>query len=166
MTYQQGYKYTNKLQIFVESYNNTYQRTIGMAPKSVNSGNETAVLWRMNWPRNRTRIKKTKTVSKPFRFKIGDYVRLTHLRNPFSREYDKRWTGEILVISQRIFRGGLILIKDEIKGTFYHSELQKVDVKDNDLWKVEKKLKDQRKGKKQTIFCQMASLSKEIQFLD
>lgn len=44
LTYQQGYQYTNKIQTFVKSYNHTYQyhRTICMAPKCVNSGNEAA----------------------------------------------------------------------------------------------------------------------------
>lgn len=143
MTYQQGYEYINKLQTFGKSYNATYHRTIGLAPKNVNNKNETAVWWRMYWPKDHTNVKKTKTLRKPFRFKIGDNVRLTHLRNPFSREYDERWTGEIFVISQRILRGGLPVYrvhdfdKDEIKGTFYQSELQKVDVKDDDLWKVQ-----------------------------
>lgn len=46
--------------------NKTYHRIVGMAPKSGNSGNETAVWWRMYWPRVHTDIKKTKTVRKPF----------------------------------------------------------------------------------------------------
>lgn len=73
MTYQQGYEYINKLQTFVKSYNATYHRTIGLAPKNVNK-NETAVWWRMYWPKDHTNVKKTKTLRKPFRFQIGDYV--------------------------------------------------------------------------------------------
>ena len=69
---QQSYRYTDKLQTFVKSYNNTYHRTIGMAPESVNKRNETAVWWRMYWPKYQNIVKKTKTVIKPFRFKIGD----------------------------------------------------------------------------------------------
>lgn len=158
MTYKQGYDYINKLQTFVKSYNGTYHRTIGMAPKSVNNRNETAVWWRMYWPKEHMNVKKTKTVRKPFRFKIGEYVRLTHLRNPFSREYDERWTGEVFIIYQRILRGGLPVYKvqdfdkDEIKGTFYQSELQKVDVNDDDLWKVEKVLKTRGKGRNKQLF--------------
>jgi hypothetical protein len=30
---------------------------------------------------------------------------------------------------------------EEIKGTFYQSELQKVDVRDDDIWKIETMLK-------------------------
>lgn len=95
----------------------------------------------MYWTRDHTVFNHIKTVRKPFRFKLGDRVRLTHIRNPFSREYDERWTGEIFIISQRILRGGLPVYRvqdfdrNEIIETFYQSELQKVDVKDNDLWK-------------------------------
>lgn len=113
-------------------------------------------------------LKKPKTLRKPFRFKIGDYVRLIHLRNPFSREYNERWTGEIFVISQRILRGGLPVYrvqdfdKDEIKGTFYQSELQKVDVKDDDLWKVEKVLKTRGKGRNKQYFVKWLHYPKKF----
>ena len=66
--------------------------------------------------------------------------------------------GEIFKISQRILRGGLPVYRikdfndDEIKGTFYQSELQKTDVKDDDLWKVEKILKTRGKGRHKQYF--------------
>lgn len=113
----------------VKSYTNTYPRTIGMAPESVNNRNETAVWWIMYWPKDQNVFKKTETVRKPFRFRIGDKVRLRDVRNPFSREYDERLTSEIFRISQRILRGGLPVYRvqdlneEEIKGTFYQSEL-------------------------------------------
>lgn len=64
---------------------------------------------------------------------------LIYIRNPFAREYDEKWTRDVFKISQRILRGGLPVYRikdfndDEIKGTFYQSELQKTDVKDDDL---------------------------------
>ena len=73
--------------------------------------------------------KKTKKVRKPFRFKVCDKVRLTYIRNHFTREYDEKWTGEIFKISQKLLRDGLpvYILKDfhdeEIKGTFYQWEL-------------------------------------------
>jgi hypothetical protein len=69
--------------------------------------------------------KKTKKVRKPFRFKVCDKVRLTYIRNPFTREYDEKWTGEIFKISPKIIRDGLPVYRlkdfhdEEIKGTFY-----------------------------------------------
>lgn len=80
------------------------------------------------------------------------------MRNPFTREYDEKWTGEVFEISQRILRDGLPIYRtkgfndEEVKGAFYQSELQKTDVKDDDLWKVEKILKTKGKGTKQAVF--------------
>jgi hypothetical protein len=37
---------------------------------------------------------------------------------------------------------------EEIKGTFYQSELQNVDVRDDDLWKIEKIVK--KRGKRRS----------------
>jgi hypothetical protein len=70
----------------------------------------------------------------------------------FTREYDEKWTGEIFKAAQRIMHGGLPIYRlkdfhdEEIKGTFYQSELQKVDVRDDDIWKIEKILKKKGKG--------------------
>ena len=55
-------------------------------------------------------------------------------------------------------RGGLPINKlkdfhdEEIKGTFYQSELQKVDVWDDDIWKIEKILKKKGKGNNKQYF--------------
>ncbi|XP_033729515.1 uncharacterized protein LOC117318663 [Pecten maximus] len=142
-THKRNYVYVTKLQTFAESYNQTYHRTIGMAPANVTKTNETSIWWRMYWPKKQSVIRKTKKIRKPVKFKVGDQVRLSHLRNLFSREYDEKWTGEIFTISQKILRGGLQVFRvkdydgDEIKGTFYQSELQKKDVRTDDMSKVE-----------------------------
>ncbi|XP_041377267.1 uncharacterized protein LOC121389683 [Gigantopelta aegis] len=118
-----------------------------MASDKVTTEKETNIWWKMYWPKEEVKTKK-----KRLRFKVGDKVKLTHLRNVFSREYDERWTGEIFTISQPLLRGGLPLYRvkdyngDEILGTFHQPELQKIDVKENDLWKVEKILKTRGRG--------------------
>lgn len=92
-------------------------------------------------------------------FEIIKRVRLTHIRNPFSRNYDERWTIEILSISQRILRGGLPVYSvedfdgDEISEAFYQSELQKVDVKKDDLLKVENMFTTRKKKKRKYKQC-------------
>ena len=92
------------------------------------------------------------------RFKVGDKVRISHLKDIFTREYDAKWTGEIFTISHRLMRGGLPLYKikdyngDEIKGSFYQSELQKVDVSEDDMWKIETVLKSRGKGKNKQYY--------------
>lgn len=158
MMHEMSDRYIDHLQDFAGNYNGTYHRTIGMAPQKVTKTKETDLWWRMYWPKKQEPIRKVKVTRKPFRFKIGDQVRITYLRNPFTREYDEKWTGEIFKISQRILRGGLPIYRitdfngDEIKGTFYQSELQKTNVKDDDIWKVEKILKTRGKGLRKEYF--------------
>jgi hypothetical protein len=157
-THKQSYNYVKDLQKFANSYNKTYHKTIGMPPDNVTKGKETNLWWKIYWTKSVKPEKKTKKVRKPFRFKVGDKVRLTYIKNPFTRENDEKWTGEIFKISQNILRGGLPVyrLKDfhekEIKGTFYQSELQNVDVRDDDLWKIEKVVKTRGKGRNKQYF--------------
>ena len=50
-------------------------------------------------------------------------------------------------------RGGLLLYRlkdfhnEEINGTFYQSELQKVDVRDDDIWKIREHSEDEKEIK-------------------
>ncbi|CAC5384203.1 unnamed protein product [Mytilus coruscus] len=93
-----------------------------------------------------------------FRYKKGDKVRITHLRNVFSREYDQKWTGEIFTVFRRYWRAQtqIYQIKDyyneEITGSFYQSELQKVDLGDNEQWKIEKIIKGKGTGRNKQYF--------------
>lgn len=166
MTYQNDYKYVDKLQSFATSYNKTYHRTIGMAPDEVTKDKEWLIEMRMYVkplrPKQEKEKKRTfsKTTKKrrPYRFKIGDKVRISHLKNVFSREYDQKWTGEIFTIASRFVRDGLPIykLKDygnvDIKGTFYQSELAKSDVKDDDMFQIEEILKTRGKGKNKQFF--------------
>jgi hypothetical protein len=157
-TQAQSYNYIGELQTFAGSYNKTYQRTIGMPPNKVTKGKETNLWWKMYCPKTVSTESKSKTIRKPFRFKVGDKVRITYIQNIFTREYDEKWTGVIFKVSQRIMRGGLAIYRlkdfhdEEIKGTFYQSELQKVYVRDDDIWKIEKILKTKGKGNNKQYF--------------
>ena len=162
-TYNLTDRYLDHLRDFAGNYNKTYHRTIDMAPAQVTESKETDLWWRMYWPKKTPVIPEVKRTRKPFKFKLGDRVRISHLRNVFSREYDEKWSGEIFAVSQKILRGGLPVYRlkdydgDEIKGTFYQPELQKVDVKDDDLWKVETILKTRGKGVNKQ--CEMDALA-------
>ena len=76
-----------------------------------------------------------------YRFKIGDSVCRPHLRNIFTLQYDEKWTGEIFTVAQRFWRQSVPVyrIKDyngqDIAVIFYQSDLQKITVRDTDLWK-------------------------------
>jgi hypothetical protein len=43
-----------------------------MPPNKVTKGNETNLWWKMYWPKKVSTESKSKTIRKPFRFKVGD----------------------------------------------------------------------------------------------
>ena len=149
MTYKQTFRFIDHLQDFAYSYNSTRHSSIGMAPENVSKENEVRVWHRLYWPSVQLQTKSTR-----FKFEVGDYVRLTYLRRTFQREYDQKWTGEIFEVSRKYIRGGLPIYnvqdfnREDIQGSFYQDELQRVIIKDDQLWKVDKILKQRkRKGK-------------------
>ena len=82
-----------------------------------------------------------KNLGQKFRFNIGDTVRIIYPSHIFARDYDEMWTSELFKITTRFRRAGLALYKlrdvidEDAKGTFYQSELQKVSIKQDKLWK-------------------------------
>lgn len=58
---------------------------------------------------------------RPFKIKNGDYVRISHLRNVFTRAFDGIYTGEEFRIHKRYHGGRLPIYRlqeEENKGTF------------------------------------------------
>ena len=51
-THNQSYNYLKDLQKFVNSYNKTYHRTIGMPPDKVTKGKVTNLWWKMYWTKS------------------------------------------------------------------------------------------------------------------
>jgi hypothetical protein len=155
-TYKQSYRYIDRLQGFAEGYNQTVHSAIDMPPEDVTKDNEETV--RISTFLTDQKGDPVKIKHLRYRFKIGDRERLTHLRNIFTRQYDEKWTGKIFTIAQRFWRQSVpvYIIKDyngeDIKGTFYQSELQKITVTDTDLWKVENVLKTKGKGRNKQYF--------------
>ena len=118
-----------------------------MAPKDVTEQNQ-HVVWKKLYDDSTTNpLRKQKR----YTFKQGDYVRLSHTRKPFTREYEQRWSGELFVITDRIWNQDYAVYKlkdyagDDIEGTFYEEELQKVTP--NEVYRIEKIIKTRkRKG--------------------
>ncbi|XP_061167375.1 uncharacterized protein LOC133176237 [Saccostrea echinata] len=164
-TFKQRHEYMNVLQDVVTSINNTPNRSLnGRTPASVNKENEAEVrldayLARQNTQHKRTKIKKScKRKRTPFTFKVGDQVRITHLRRQFQRDYDQTYTEEIFVVDQRFVSQGIPIYKikdmmdEPIKGSFYASELQKVSKNEQTTWRIEKILKKRKiRGKSEVL---------------
>ena len=82
------------------------------------------------------KMKKNKIgISKPspYKFKVGDFVRVSHLKQPFQRSYQQKWSEEIFIVRNKFRRDAIpgYQLKDwlneEIRGTWYNAELQKVN---------------------------------------
>ena len=150
-------RYINVLQDLVKSYNRTKHSSLGRPPATVNKKNESEVrvdqyLLRRT-PKNDEDYPKQK-----MKFKIGDKVRVSYTRDAFDREYGQRWSNEVFFVAEKRRRSGIPIYKltdwqgDPIKGTFYQQQLQKVDVTDQDIFKIEKILKRrQRNGRREVL---------------
>lgn len=81
--------------------------------------------------------KLTKTIH--FKFKIGDSVRISHVRKPFDRDYDVQWTGEHFIVKSRLIKRTIPIYElqdingEDVEGTFYEGELQKVTITDGTI---------------------------------
>lgn len=162
MTENNTNTYIDVLQKMVNSYNNTVHKTIQIEPKNVSKQNERQIFWNMyrihktkgNIPSKSWKRKKFK---KKFTFNIGDKVRISKTRKSFEREYDEKWTREIFEVKDRFYRQNQPLYKIEdwfnerIKGTFYPSELQKVNADNTDLYTIGHHIEHKGRGKNKQI---------------
>ena len=142
-TYKNTHVYVDILQDLVSAYNNSYHRSIGRPPVSVN-------LLNVGQVRRKLYGKTAPSVS--FKFKIGDQVRISKSRRTFKKGYLPNWTEEIFTVSKLIPKSPPVYkIKDyngeELEGVFYAEELQRV-VKKDDVYKVEKVLAKKTVGGK------------------
>ena len=165
----QTYKYINKIQDLVDNYNHRPHSALGnIAPIDVNKNNESEVRYEAYLARQKRRklsnktvqssLKSTKRKISPYKFKINDLVRISHLKHPFQRDYQQKWTEELFYISHRYVRQKIPVYKIEeydktpITGTFYEKELQKVNPKVNYRWHINKILKKRKRGKISEVF--------------
>ena len=122
--------YIDKLDDIVNEYNNTYRRTIKMKPIYV---------------KDNTYINIGKKVNdKDPKFKVGEHVRISKYKNGFAKGYTPNWSEETFVIKEiknKVPWTYVIndLNSEEIIGTFYEKELQKIDQQEFRIEKVIKK---------------------------
>ena len=91
-----------------------------------------------------------------YKFEIEDQVRISKMKRTFEKGYLPNFSKEIFTVSQQIPRHPPVYkLKDydqeELSGTFYNEELQKV-IKEDDVYEVEKILKSRGKGKNREVF--------------
>ena len=130
------------LPALVYSYNHTVHHSIKTELINVTARNEKRV-WHTLYDDQRVN-------SHPkYKFNVGDQVRISKIKNTFEMDFSK----EIFTVTDQIPRNPpMYKIKDydgeELKGTFYGKELQKVTKQDDE----EKNLKKRGKGKTREYF--------------
>jgi len=137
-------RYVDVLEDLLHSYNNTYHRSIGMAPAQVGPDNEDEV---------RSRLYPAKPKSYRWKYDVGDKVRIAMQRRPFRKGYLGDWSDEIFEIASRLPTTPVTyelrdLAGDLIKGRFYEPEVQKVIKSDIEYFDVDRILKTRKRGGK------------------
>jgi len=128
-THTGSYKWLNILPGLMRAYNSTAHRSIGMAPAAVNKEIEHELWQRQEetGPQQVSHVKESKQV-----LHLGDVVRLSKAKRVFDKGYLPNWTEEVFTISRIIDTSEPKQYKvsddrlEEIDGSFYAAELQKV----------------------------------------
>ena len=112
----------DKIEDIVDSYNNSYHRSIKMKPANVTDEHIGKIRKLLNPPED---IEKSK-------FNVGDIVRITSERKTFQKEYVKGWTDEKFRIKEVKYGSPITYILEDLSGetllgSFYVEELQHVD---------------------------------------
>jgi hypothetical protein len=137
MTYKDTQRYLDVLPDMVHSYNNTYHRSIRMTPTEASNPENERRVWRNLYsgriPEGVKHKKDTKRVHHPhkFKYKLGDYVRLSEERGVFRKGYKQRWTEEVFRVIKQTPRDPVVYKVEDLKGeplvgSFYEVELQRV----------------------------------------
>ena len=125
--------YIDKLDDIVQKYNYKKHRTINMKPIDV---------------KDNTYIDFGKEVNENDpKIKVGDHVRISKYKNIFAKGYTPDWSEEVFVIKKiKSTVSWTYVINDlngeEITGTFYEKELQKIDQQEFRIEKIIKKEDD------------------------
>lgn len=152
-TAQNTERYLDVLSHLMKAYNHSYHRSIKTTPALVTIKNEEMV-WDTLYDSDSTRSVKSK--GPLFKYDIGEQVRISMSTRPFRKGYLPKWTEEIFEISDRVGRVPVVYkIKDfdgeEIEGTFYEEELQRVH-KTDQLYRIERIIKKQTRNGKTRYF--------------
>jgi hypothetical protein len=143
-THNNTRRYIDVLDELLDSYNNTYHRSIRMAPNEVNADNEDVVRARLYPPKPKTY---------KWKYDVDDRVRISMQRRPFRKGYLGEWSTEIFKVAARLATLPVTyqlkdLMGDAIKGRFYEPEIQKIDKSDAELFDVDKILKTRKRNGK------------------
>ena len=165
MVHNKSRRWVDALPKVMDSYNETYHRTIKMSPKQALKTKD-AILWKYQYKatiKNRQKEEKKKPPKKPrsknpFKFKVGDVVRISKIPGTYDKEADKKWTDELFTVTTRTLNQAIPkyeikdFANDPIIDKFSNDELQKVSVDQDTQYDIDKILRKRKKrGKTQVL---------------
>lgn len=146
--YFNNYKWTGILQDLVHSYNSTVHKTLGAAPVDITDKNSDALFYRLyEQPPDKRTVPK-------LLLKKGSKVRMLAKKRAFNRGYEPNWTEEVYTIDSVKPKGYQLKdeLGEEIKGTFYQPEVQKVHVRQGKRYDIEEVVKYRGSGRKRQAY--------------
>lgn len=156
--HNQNRNWEDYIEDIIKTKNKKYHYGLKFYPDRVNKNNERRIMLKQYLPPDKKKkIKKTeKNIQKlmPFKFSVGQKVRIHADRGKFSHSYQEQWTQEWYIIDRRYHRGSeaiFVLIDiqgDKILGGFKTSELQEVNIPKNPIFKIAKVLSYKNINKK------------------
>lgn len=93
-THSKNHRYIDILQKVVEAYNNTRHSSIKMTPASVTIHNEAEARRNIESRYNPNKVRRKK-----FKYKVGDYVRISTTKGTFQKGYMASWSHELFQIN-------------------------------------------------------------------
>jgi len=153
-------KWWEGLEGIIYSYNNTIHSSHGFAPGKIKPIDQN-LIWMRTYKYNHlkfggNKLKKELSMlsqrvsARTFKFKIHDRVRISVFKDKMLRAYSSQFTDEVFTIIDTKTISGyfMYLVKDfnnsEIEGYFYENELLKVNIEADQIYKIEKIMKQTR----------------------
>ena len=130
----------------VDSYNKSYHRSIKCTPISItNETDQNKIFYNLYKYRREDGDKSEIKV----KFKVGDKVRISKIKKTFEKGYTPNFTIEIFKIDKILPSVPITytlkdLQDEEISGTFYEQEIQKISESAEPIYRIEKILKKQK----------------------
>lgn len=124
--YRKSFRYADKLQQIVRSYNNTISKSHGFKPGQIKPKDYFDV-WSKRF------IAKTPAIYKPTHIRKGMQVRISRYRQAFEKKSGQTFTSELFTVYQVVRRNNVDMIRlldpqdgKLLKGYFYPSELSPI----------------------------------------
>jgi hypothetical protein len=169
-------RYIDILPKLLTAYNNSYHRTIGMTPNQVDATNSAEVFSRMYSKDISAKLKAENKSAK--HLEANEIVRISQYKNAFRKGYEPQWSNELYKITHKrddrltpaqvkkskSVYGVKDMRDEELTGTFYPEELQKIGEQSESqtLKEIQKILKYRGVGAAREAFVKWKGLHRKF----